>query len=218
VNSVILIGRLTADPTTHAGEKTESATFRLAVPRPGSDSADFVDIVCFDKLAATCGEYLSKGRQVAVVGKVRLNEWVTGDGERRSRTRSWPTPSTSSTPPRTPSPLRPSPTGTRPTGPPSAPTAAARPADTRGALPPRPPRNPGMHSGRPAHRQGRPPPRPGKETSMATADTGEFLVELINQLFHADQLVTDQAERIDSLEAQVANLRAALRTAWGIAA
>jgi single-strand DNA-binding protein len=85
MNSVILIGRLTANPQTHAGERHESATFRLAVPRPGSDSADFVDIVTFDKLAATCGEWLSKGRQVAVVGKLRLNEWTTTDGERRSR-------------------------------------------------------------------------------------------------------------------------------------
>jgi single-strand DNA-binding protein len=85
MNSICLIGRLTADPASHAGEKHESATFRLAVPRPGSDSADFVDIVTFDKLAATCGEYLTKGREVAVVGKLRLNEWTTKDGERRSR-------------------------------------------------------------------------------------------------------------------------------------
>jgi single-strand DNA-binding protein len=85
MNSVALIGRLTANPQTHAGEQHESATFRLAVPRPGSDSADFVDIVTFDKLAATCGEYLTKGREVAVVGKLRLNEWTTADGERRSR-------------------------------------------------------------------------------------------------------------------------------------
>src|SRR5687768_15890450 len=85
MNSVVLIGRLTADPTTHAGEKAESATFRLAVPRPGSDSADFVDIVCFDKLAATCAEWLTKGREVAVVGKLRLSEWTGRDGERRSK-------------------------------------------------------------------------------------------------------------------------------------
>ena len=85
MNSVVLIGRLTANPTTHAGEKHESATFRLAVPRPGSDSADFVDIVCFDKLAAVCGEYLTKGREVAVVGKLRLSEWTGRDGERRSK-------------------------------------------------------------------------------------------------------------------------------------
>ena len=85
MNSVILIGRLTADPQTHAGEKHESATFRLAVPRTVGDGADFVDIVCFDKLAATCAEWLTKGREVAVVGKLRLNEWASREGERRSR-------------------------------------------------------------------------------------------------------------------------------------
>jgi single-strand DNA-binding protein len=85
VNSVALIGRLTADPTTHAGEKHESASFRLAIPRPVSDSADFVDIVTFDKLAATCAEWLSKGREVAVVGKLRFSEWTGRDGERRSK-------------------------------------------------------------------------------------------------------------------------------------
>ena len=85
MNSVALIGRLTADPQTHAGETHESATFRLAVPRPGSDSADFVDIATLDKLAATCAEYLTKGREVAVVGRLRLNEWTSKDGERRSR-------------------------------------------------------------------------------------------------------------------------------------
>ena len=85
MNSVALIGRLTADPTTHAGEKHESATFRLAVPRPGSDGADFVDIVTFDKLASTCAEWLTKGREVAVVGRLRLSEWTGRDGERRSK-------------------------------------------------------------------------------------------------------------------------------------
>jgi single-strand DNA-binding protein len=85
VNSVALIGRLTADPTAHAGEKHESATFRLAVPRPASDSADFIDIVTFDKLAATCAEWLTKGREVAVVGKLRFSEWTGRDGERRSK-------------------------------------------------------------------------------------------------------------------------------------
>ena len=85
MNSVALIGRLTADPTTHAGEKHESATFRLAIPKQGTDGADFIDIVCFDKLASTCGEWLTKGREVAVVGKLRLSEWTSRDGERRSK-------------------------------------------------------------------------------------------------------------------------------------
>ena len=75
----------TASSTCYAGEKHELATFRLAVPRPRSDGADFVDIVTFDKLAVVCGEWLSKGREVAVVGRLHLNEWTSRDGERRSK-------------------------------------------------------------------------------------------------------------------------------------
>ena len=32
-----------------------------------------------------CGEYLAKGRQVSVSGRLRLNEWTNADGERRSK-------------------------------------------------------------------------------------------------------------------------------------
>ena len=85
MNSVALIGRLTADPVYHPGEQHESATFRLAVPRPGSDTADFVDIVCFDKLAGVCGEHLTKGRLVAITGRLHSSQWTTPEGERRSR-------------------------------------------------------------------------------------------------------------------------------------
>jgi single-strand DNA-binding protein len=85
VNSIALIGRLTADPQSHAGEKHESATFRLAISRTVGDGADFIDIVTFDKLAATCAEWLTKGREVAVVGKLRLNEWTSREGDRRSK-------------------------------------------------------------------------------------------------------------------------------------
>jgi len=70
------------------------------VPRPGSDDADLVDIVCFDKLAAAWGEYLTKGREVASPhptetrgfqwgprksGRLHLKEWSSREGERRSR-------------------------------------------------------------------------------------------------------------------------------------
>lgn len=85
MNTVSLIGRLTADPDIRVGEKHESASFRLAVPRPGSENTDFVDIVTFDALAKVCGEYLAEGRQVAVTGKLRLSEWTTAEGERRSK-------------------------------------------------------------------------------------------------------------------------------------
>ena len=49
-------------------------------------------------------------------------------------------------------------------------------------------------------------------------DAGEFLVELASQLFHADILITDQAERIEILESEVAQLQAALDKVSGAAA
>ena len=44
-------------------------------------------------------------------------------------------------------------------------------------------------------------------------DAREFLVELISQLFHADVLITEQAERIEALESEIERLRAALAKA-----
>jgi hypothetical protein len=50
------------------------------------------------------------------------------------------------------------------------------------------------------------------------ADARECVVELISQLFHADALITEQVERIDALEAEVARLRGSWRKASGMAA
>ena len=85
MNSVTLIGRLTANPAVHAGEKHQTCTFRIAVGRPNSDGADFVDIVAFDKLGAVCADWLTKGREIAVVGKLRFSVWTDRNGERRSK-------------------------------------------------------------------------------------------------------------------------------------
>ena len=91
MNSINLTGRLTADPemrTTHSA--TAVTEFRLAVQRrrsrDGEDrGAVYVDVVCFGGLAESVAEYLSKGRQVAVHGRLELDEWENDEGERRSR-------------------------------------------------------------------------------------------------------------------------------------
>jgi len=91
MNSINLTGRLTADPemrTTHSA--TAVTEFRLAVQRrrsrDGEDrGAVYVDVVCFGGLAESVAEYLVKGRQVAVHGRLELDEWENDEGERRSR-------------------------------------------------------------------------------------------------------------------------------------
>ena len=90
MNQISLIGRLTANPESRAGERHEAATFRLAVPRRGrrdgeDPGAVFVDVVSFDGLAKTVADHLTKGRQVAVTGRLEQAEWTTSDGEYRSK-------------------------------------------------------------------------------------------------------------------------------------
>jgi single-strand DNA-binding protein len=45
----------------------------------------FVNVVCFARQAEAAGEYLYKGRRVAVVGRLEHREWTDSDGEQRSR-------------------------------------------------------------------------------------------------------------------------------------
>jgi single-strand DNA-binding protein len=85
MNTVSLIGRLTSDPTARTDAEHPSAAFRLAVPRNGSDTADFVDIVTFDALAKTVADHLTKGRRIAVIGRLRQSSWTTVDGSKRSK-------------------------------------------------------------------------------------------------------------------------------------
>jgi uncharacterized small protein (DUF1192 family) len=53
---------------------------------------------------------------------------------------------------------------------------------------------------------------------MTPNDAFELLVEIVSQLFHADVLITEQAERIEVLEAEVERLQAALAGTTGAAA
>jgi single-stranded DNA-binding protein len=56
---------------------------RVAIDRNG-DGSDFVNVTAFGKLAQSCSEYLSKGRQISVQGRLAHSERVK-DGERRER-------------------------------------------------------------------------------------------------------------------------------------
>src|SRR5690606_17665911 len=89
LNRVILIGRLTADPDLRYTPQGHAVTtFRIAVDRPvknqqGERETDFFPVVTWRKLAETCAHNLSKGRLVAVEGRVQNRSYTARDGSRR---------------------------------------------------------------------------------------------------------------------------------------
>lgn len=89
LNRIILIGRLTRDPEMrYVPSGHPVASFSLAVDRPfanqqGERETDFIDIVAWRKLAEQVSQHLSKGRLVAVEGRLQIRSYETQDGQKR---------------------------------------------------------------------------------------------------------------------------------------
>ncbi len=91
LNRSILAGRLVADPEVrYTGDEVAVAHFRLAINRGskknGTDTTDFISCVAFGGLAKICGEYLKKGRLVAVEGRLQIRSFESKDGQKKTAT------------------------------------------------------------------------------------------------------------------------------------
>ncbi|MDU4320149.1 MAG: single-stranded DNA-binding protein [Clostridium sp.] len=89
MNKVILIGRLTKDPELRyaAGSGMAVSRFTVAVNRQfKKDETDFINCVAFGKTAETISQYLTKGRQMAVIGSIRTGSYDAQDGTKRYTT------------------------------------------------------------------------------------------------------------------------------------
>jgi single-strand DNA-binding protein len=94
VNKAILIGNLGADPETRFTQAGQPVTnFRIATSerwtgRDGQaqERTEWHRIVAFGRLAETCRDYLSKGRQVYVEGRIQTRQWEDRDGNKRFTT------------------------------------------------------------------------------------------------------------------------------------
>jgi single-strand DNA-binding protein len=90
LNNVVLIGNLTRDPELrYTPSGLPVATLRLAVNRnftnqQGEIETDYFNVVVWRNQAEKCAEYLSKGRQVAVTGRLQSRSWEGNDGQKRS--------------------------------------------------------------------------------------------------------------------------------------
>ncbi len=91
VNKVILIGHLGADPERRFTNSGMAVTnFRMATTEnwgkkdgEREERTEWHRIVTFGKLAEICGEYLSKGKQVYIEGRIQTRDWEDRDGNKR---------------------------------------------------------------------------------------------------------------------------------------
>lgn len=88
MNKVMLMGRLTKDPEVRYTQTGKAMTsFTLAINRrfarnTEQQQADFIPIVVWDKLAEICGNYLQKGRQVLIEGRIQTRSYETQNRNR----------------------------------------------------------------------------------------------------------------------------------------
>jgi single-strand DNA-binding protein len=86
INSVTLVGQLTSDPVLRQlPDGSSVCDLRLAVNDQRNQPPLYIDVATFGKAADACAEYLSKGRQVAVTGRLVHHEWEAKDGSKRSK-------------------------------------------------------------------------------------------------------------------------------------
>ncbi len=94
VNKAILVGNLGADPEMrYTPSGTAVANFNIATSETRKNKegekeiqTEWHKIVAFGRLAEICGEYLSKGKQVYVEGRIQNRNWEDRDGNKRYTT------------------------------------------------------------------------------------------------------------------------------------
>ncbi|WP_195245011.1 single-stranded DNA-binding protein [Clostridium celatum] len=89
MNKVVIIGRLTKDPELKytPGNGTAVTTLTLAVDnynsKSGEKSADFIPVVIWGKQAENTAQYMVKGNQIAISGRISTRSYDAKDGSKR---------------------------------------------------------------------------------------------------------------------------------------
>ena len=82
MNTVILLGRLTADPDIRSTRDGKAvASFTMAVDRY-KEGADFIRCQAWEKRADFCEKYLKKGTKIAIRGRIRTGDYTDKDGKK----------------------------------------------------------------------------------------------------------------------------------------
>ena len=86
LNRVALVGRLTRDPELRrTGSGKAVTSFNLAVERnfkSDDQEADFINCVCWGKIAENTERYCSKGSMVSVDGRIQTRNYDNSQGQK----------------------------------------------------------------------------------------------------------------------------------------
>lgn len=90
INSAVVVGRAGQDPEMKYFDSGKVKTsFSLAVNRWDSKTkaevTDWFNIEMWDKVAEVAGEYVKKGKLVAIEGRISSSKWKDASGEQRER-------------------------------------------------------------------------------------------------------------------------------------
>jgi single-strand DNA-binding protein len=94
LNKCMIIGNLGADPEMRYTANGSAVTnFNVATSRSYTNAqserveeTEWFSVVTWNRLAETCAQYLSKGRQVFVEGRMQTRSWDGQDGQKRYKT------------------------------------------------------------------------------------------------------------------------------------
>lgn len=89
INSVVLVGRVGQDPEMKYFESGKvKTTFSIAVDKRTKTKdapPDWFNIELWDKSAEIAGEWVKKGKLVAIEGRLDISSWTDNDGNKRER-------------------------------------------------------------------------------------------------------------------------------------
>ncbi len=93
INRVIITGNLTRDPELRSFSGSDNSVCSLRIACNGrrknaetgqwEDQPNYFDVTVWGAQGENCSRYLSKGRPVAIDGRLRWREWTTPDGQKR---------------------------------------------------------------------------------------------------------------------------------------
>ena len=88
LNKVILIGNLTRDPESRTVSTGSSVcSFRLATSRRRAQKEEvlYIDVEAWNRTAELCSQFLQKGSQILVEGRLKMDTYKTQSGEERTK-------------------------------------------------------------------------------------------------------------------------------------